>query len=233
MCTLTCLAKEGALIAHKRMSTSINVLVFSPDGMILASGGDNQYIKLWDVSSGRERHSLDKTNTSALAFTPDGKTLAGGTSDYSIKFWDVASGRDLSTSTPAPFEPGPLRGYTVFRGHSDTIWCLAFSPNGKLLASGSGDHLIRLWNVTSGKQLRTFTCSGTVESVAFSADGKTLASVDSDNHLSLWNLATGKKMRDTTGRIRFIGPAFSPAGKWFTIENGSIRLRDVVSGQES
>src|SRR5437588_2103133 len=77
----------------------------------------------------------------------------------------------------------------VQTGHSNDVRAVAFSPDGKTLASGSFDMTIKLWDVTSGTQLRTLTGhSGTVDSVAFSPDGKTLASGSNDNTIKLWDV---------------------------------------------
>jgi WD40 repeat protein len=81
----------------------------------------------------------------------------------------------------------------AFKGHDDRVWCLAFSRDGKMLASGSADTTIKLWDAATGNALATLTGhTHWVISVAFSPDGKTLASGSWDPAIKLFDVATGK-----------------------------------------
>jgi len=149
-----------------------------------------------------------------LAASPDGKTLATGgcgafkgqqiyrnCTEGMIFLWDLATQQ--------------LRG-SPFKGHEKVILSLAFSPNGKLLASGSEDQTINIWDVKSGKVLQTLKeHKGPVQTLAFSPDGKTLASGSVDQTLILWDVKTGKMLdsplTEHTDTIWSI--AFSPDGK--------------------
>jgi len=209
---------------------------FSPDGNILATGetGDsNDTIKLWDVATGRELRTLEKgTRASSVVFSPDGGTLTCvSPSDVkTIKLWDVATGRELKT----------LPGHTEAKG----VESVAFSPDGRTLASGGSDYTIKLWEVASGRELRTLkghTIRGyyyDIESVAFSPDGRTLASGSSDGTVSLWEVASGRELRTLGephyGEVWFV--AFSPDG--LTLASGgadfnyAVKLWDVATGRE-
>ena len=93
----------------------------------------------------------------------------------------------------------------LLKGHIGQIWSIAFSPDGKTLASGGQDHSIRLWNVNTGQQIRKIT-RRRVNGVAFSPDGKTLACGDMDRTIYLLDAQTGKHLQTLTGytdRVRF------------------------------
>lgn len=134
------------------MSVSLN-----PEGTLLATGDLDGKICLWRVSDGQPVLTLQGQGgwIWAVTFSPDGKTLASCSHDFLIRLWDVQS-LDFEPSNPANLteanDSNPLPGacLNTLRGHSHRVWTIAFSPDGQLLASGSDDETIRLWNAHDG-----------------------------------------------------------------------------------
>jgi WD40 repeat protein len=117
---------------------------------------------------------------------------------------------------------------------SPPAWRLTFSPDRKTLAAGLIDGSIKLWEIATGKELRTLN-EQTVQSLAFSPDGRTLASSSFDNTIKLWNVATGQELRILSGLDATVESlAFSPDGRTLASGsyNGTIKLWDVAAGLE-
>ncbi len=170
-------------------------------------------IELWHTShsTGAQRvlrgHSSDVVS---LAASPDGRWLAAGErSGGVIVVWDLQSGQRQSW-------PHPLTGETVDRltGHSYMVWSLAFSPDGKLLASGSSDASIRLWEVETGVEVGIIEDHlSLIRSVSFSPSGSILASSSCDGTVRLWDVHSLRPIRaPIRGGINVYVVTFSPDG---------------------
>ncbi|MEN3009382.1 MAG: trypsin-like peptidase domain-containing protein, partial [Candidatus Bipolaricaulaceae bacterium] len=156
--------------------------------------------------------------TDHVAFSSDGKLAV--TTSLGIELWDVAT-------------------MELVRFFEHRAWSVAFSPDGRTLASGSEDGTIKLWDVATGKDLRTLAGHRhAVTSVAFSPDGRTVASASrlwNDNTIKLWDVATGKELRTLAGHTDAVSSvAFSPDGRTLASgwEDGTIKLWDVATGKE-
>ncbi len=210
-------------------SDGVRALAFSPDDRFLAASRRRkpnglQGVTVWELATGRRfgPPPSPEPSADALVFPPDGRSLViGGPRLPRIWRFD-----------PPPEPPQPA-------GHKDEGWSVAFSPDGKILATGSDDtddpQTIKLWDPATSALIRGWNAGvGTVACLAFSPDGKTLASghLEKTNNVKLWNVADGRLLAVLAGHENWIRAiAFSPDGKLLATGgvDKSIRLWDVAA----
>ncbi len=207
---------------------SVRSVAISPDSQTLASAGDDNTVKVWDLNNGSLKNTFtpqtgffkrEATYFTSVAISPKEQMLASGCLDKTIKLWHLNNGnwiRDL-------------------RGHADSVYSVAITPDSQTLVSAGREKTIKVWNLPTGQALRNLTGhSDWVYSVAISPDGQTLVSGSRDNTIKVWNLLNGRLLNTFTGHIDWVRcVAISPDGK--TIVSGSndntIRLWNIGSGQ--
>ena len=195
-------------------SGGVYTVAFSPDGSILASGADDAAIRLWDVATGSLVAALDghPYGIATLLFSPDGKSLASSEWwDDTIKLWDVATSTNTDT----------LEGSGL----------LAFSRDGRTLASGSLEMGIKLWEVATGtERLAVPMHDPWITALTISPDGSKLAVGSPDGGIKLWDTASGQHLNTLDSGV--VALAWSADGRTLVSgsSSGEVELWDMAGG---
>jgi WD40 repeat protein len=215
----------------------VDTVAFNPAGNQLATGCHDGIVRIWDIAKSQVLKPITAYQGQqpfiySVAWSPDGKQVACSGYDPAIKLFDATGGALVKE----------FKGYKEKeseKGHRDSVFSIAFSPDGKLLASGSTDYTIKLWNVADGSVVREFvnpnlkpagTSSptahpGWVYSLRFTPDGKYLVSAGSSmankGYLAVWSVADGKLLHGQEMPLGvFYSVALSPDGKRLAIGAG-------------
>ena len=208
-------------------------MTFSPDGTRLAATEDKDDVTIIDVKTGKIAAESCPATPAGATGRPTAPTA--GISPWpaapsctenhgSVKIWDVAAGRLLRT----------------LEGHTKIVWGVAYSPDGRRLASASFDHKVKIWDPSTGQE--TLTLHGhtdTCLAVAFSPDGQRLASASEDGTIRIWDASPiteppARELLTLTGHTDEVrAVAYSPDGRWIASAGDDmiVRLWDAASGR--
>jgi WD40 repeat protein len=252
---------------HKPIVCVATSRTVSPEGQLIVTSSEDKTIKLWDLATGQSLRTLEsfegpvyfvdlsadgsrlvtvshKTILWALdgrtitrekvlklrgrnvalgdvTFSPDGLKIAGVTIDDTVDTWSAESGEQLQT----------------FSGHRGHVYCAAWSPDSKLVASSGDDLSVRVWDGNTGTEVirplrghaRKIWC------VSFGADDKLLVSASEDGSIVIWDLATERQKHTLQGHTSDVwSMAISPDGRLIVSasEDGTVRVWDITTGQQ-
>jgi WD40 repeat protein/tetratricopeptide (TPR) repeat protein len=211
-----------------QQADGVTVVAYSPDGKLILTGGGawDGTARLWDAETGQPHgQPLEYGFGSQIqvgAFSRDGKTvLLGGYAkehQQTARMWDVATGQPVGTALM----------------HKEEVKTLAYSPDGKMIVTGSADQTAQRWDAASGKPLGSpLKHQAKVESVAFSLDGRQILTASLDRTARVWDAASGElilTLRHDDGVVRAM---FSPNGQIILTASmdKTVRLWDAVSGK--
>lgn len=229
----------------------VRSLAFGKQGQWLASAGDDQTIRLWNVAMGELLHTLDVADRGLLVeFSPDARFVAVTGDNSGVLLWRTDTGEVLNSSgtgrlpardenqrsgegtgaQPASGTPSnPSR-----RSLRDSAWPVAFSPGGKTVVTHSRTGQLLLWDLDTGERLLTFAAehaSQALKSLVFSADGQRVASYSRlDQTVRVWRVATGDEERAFP---RAHWPVFRPGGSVLAAEteNDVVTMWNVETGE--
>uniref|UniRef100_B8HZ95 WD-40 repeat protein n=1 Tax=Cyanothece sp. (strain PCC 7425 / ATCC 29141) TaxID=395961 RepID=B8HZ95_CYAP4 len=196
----------------------VNSVCFNHDGSLIASGGDDKNVQIFNLRHQRVEKLLQghKAVVWSVAFSPNGRLLASGSFDQTVRIWDVRSWQCLhilsghtNALTTIVFHPSlPCiatassdamvklwsletgQCYHTLSDHHNVVMGIAFSPDGQTFTTGSYDKTVRVWDVESWQCQTIFQANSLVHSVAFSPNGQTLVSGGDNGTLQLWDLKT-------------------------------------------
>ena len=196
---------------------SFTSFAFTPDGKALITIADGNTPCLWDAATGKQIRAFGGSPAKAVkmgAFSADGKRFAlivgNWRRENAVRLWNVETGEELRPSD----------------GHADKVSAVAFSPDSKVVASGSWDCTVRIWDPGTGRELRCLQGhKERVLALAFSPDGGTLASASTDGTTRLWRVADGRPL------ARLDGPGKAGAVPSGMFDRESMKLVFAADGK--
>jgi WD40 repeat protein len=206
-------------------------VAFSPDGRRIVTGGGEGIARVWDATDERESFILrgSASPISTVAISPDGaRIIAAGAEREELEvrrmefaqLWDRATGKPLFK----------------LAGHTAGISSAAFSPDGRWIATGSGDQTARLWAADTGQPGPVFSGhTGAVHAVAFSPDSRRIVTGGEDHTVRFWNISTGAEiLKVSDHRISVRGVAFAPSGRSIATADwdGMVRIFNADTGEK-
>jgi hypothetical protein len=214
----------------------VNAVGFSPEGKYVVSGSWDGTIKLWDVSTGAETGPF-KENKPAAEYKAARENVrsAGGRGRGGAVSYPIAAPSTADVPPAVVVRSAEKMAWNL-HAFDNRISTVIFSPDGKYLLSGTWGSAIRMWDVSTGQNIKTFTGhTGRINSLAFSPDGRHILSAARDNLVKIWDAATGQELRTLTGHtgeVRSIAFSNKPYIVISGGADGTIRFWNSNTGEE-
>jgi WD40 repeat protein len=243
---------ETTRLLFTRYDHAVCSLSFSPDGLMLARGGQNKDIKIWEVTTGTELMTLlgkdqfDHHWAVCTAFCPDGIHLVSGSDIGKLKLYEVLPSGEEKVVHNGHWRDEPDDEETESRGYfvddmggfqkpmEYWVGALTFTPDGKVMISGSRDSTIKFFEMPDLRELRTLKGhTGWVRNLIVSRDGKVLISASDDGTVKMWDIQTCRQFRTIkshTGPVR--GISLSADGRWLATASSDQTIKLWEGGSD-
>ncbi len=215
-------AMSSAGITTNGESTfSVSSVAYAPDWTALASAGSDGTVRIWDISTGQQRHQLigHQGPVNSVAYGRRGNTVASGGSDGTVRIWDAHTGLQRHQLT----------------GHQGPVNSVAYAPWESMVASAGSDGTVRIWDAHTGLQRHQLTGhQGPVNSVAYAPWESMVASAGSDGTVRIWDAHTGLQRHQLTGHQGPVNSvAYARQGNTVASggSDGTVRIWDIGTGQ--
>src|SRR6266581_3487595 len=223
--------RSSPVLIYRGHFSEVRSVTWSPDGTRIASGGEDGTVQVWNAATGERTltYQLYAGSLHSVTWSPDGTRIAFTSQDNSVQVWDAATGQHLMT----------------YRGHAQSVLpapdsprsvlSIAWSPDGKHIASGSRDRTVQVWDAATGKGILIYRYHFVaVFAVAWSPDGKHIASGGRDRVVRVWDVSTGGDTLTYEDHAEIVwAVAWSPNGKFIASgsSDGTVQVWNATTGK--
>jgi WD40 repeat protein len=244
----------GRLVRRLRHPQPVKSAVFGPGGRDVLTASEDGVARIWDVRTGRVPQRLDAgAPLTGATFSPDGRRVALMRGDGILRLVDLRSLRALtlasdkraetatfspdsrfvvtSSGTSAQIWDARTGARTTLRGHGDFLTAAAFSPNGKFVVTASDDTTARIWDASSGREMRVLRGhKDAVKAALFTPDGSRVITASADGTARAWNADVGTVLRASRGWV--LGAAFDRSGRRAATadDHGMVKIWNAATG---
>ena len=238
-------------------TSEVNSASFSPDGSRIVSAASDNTIRIWDASTGVCLDTLTGHTSvvNSAFFSPDGRQIVSASNDGTVRIWsttgvclDTLTGQ-WGTAQYASFSSNNKRivfvsgddvrvwnrdGYKIFKGHTESVYSVCFSPDGNKIVSASLDGSLRIWDISEEKDLKKFDYTSWIYSASFDTDGSRIVSASSDSTVRIWDASTGICLDTLIGHTGDVYSAsFSPDGSRIVSasSDSTVRIWNAATGE--
>ncbi|HEY9644193.1 MAG TPA: protein kinase, partial [Coleofasciculaceae cyanobacterium] len=233
-------------------SQAITAMALGVSNLYALSGEESGLIRLWEIATSRTLSVFKghQGRVETIAFSSDGCYLLSGGEDQTLHLWNIADtsyvhtfdGRERRAEYQYARQSGPISTFfnTLDRfsrrlrsnAHQGAVRSVVFSPDNRYILSGGDDNIIKLWEMKTGKCLRTFQGHwGPVVSVLFTPDRDHILSASVDQTIKLWQIASGQVVQTFKGNRHLTSLSCSAEGRYVVAGADPIRIWDITTGQ--